>query len=142
MPAAQYILVPFESTNYNFFNANPKKLEDKLIPDSQISLKIAKKHLETSEMKDRIIREALAALNQYLATNADSIALPEMCISISGILRKFKKQCSNNTYRKTVQAFLELLQKHQDVIVAERSKIKDKSLRDAAKLTLQFSKQL
>jgi len=97
VPAAQYILVPFESTNYNFFNAKPKKLEEKLIPDSQISLKIAKKHLETSEMKDRIIREALAALNQYLATNADSIALPEMCISISGILRKFKKQSRNNT---------------------------------------------
>jgi nucleolar complex protein 2 len=111
VPAAQYILVPFESNNYNFFNAKPKKLEDKIIPDSLISLKIAKKHLETSEMKDRIIREALAALTQYLAISSDSIALPEMCISISGILRKFKKQSNNNTYRKSVQTFLELLQK-------------------------------
>jgi len=42
-------------------------------------------------MKDRIVREALAALTLYLSTNADSIAFPEMCISISVILRKFKK---------------------------------------------------
>jgi hypothetical protein len=70
------------------------------------------------------------------------MALPEMCISINVILRKFKKQCSNNTYRKSVQSFLELLQRHQEVITAERAKIKDKSLKDAPKLTLQFSKQL
>ena len=133
---------PFESVNYNFFNAKPKPLEDKVLPDSLVSLKISKKHLETSEMKDRIIREALAALTQYLSTNADSIAFLEMCLSVSVILRKFKQQCTNNTYRKSVQTFLELLQSHQDVIQAERAKIKDKSLKDAPKLTQQFSRQL
>ena len=102
VPAIQYIMVPFESVNQNFFNAKPKPLEDKVLPDSLVSLKISKKHLETSEMKDRILREAIAALTQYLATNADSIAFPEMCVSISVILRKFKQQCSNSTYRKLV----------------------------------------
>ena len=109
VPAIQYIMVPFESVNQNFFNVKPKPLEDKVLPDSLVSLKISKKHLETSEMKDRILREAIAALTQYLATNADSIAFPEMCVSISVILRKFKQQCSNSTYRKLVQTFLELL---------------------------------
>ena len=102
VPAIQYIMVPFESVNQNFFNVKPKPLEDKVLPDSLVSLKISKKHLETSEMKDRILREAIAALTQYLATNADSIAFPEMCVSISVILRKFKQQCSNSTYRKLV----------------------------------------
>ncbi len=60
----------FDSSNYNFFNAKPKKLEDKLIPDSLICLKVAKKHLETSEMKDRIIRETISALTHYYACNA------------------------------------------------------------------------
>lgn len=116
VPAAQHMLVPFESTNFNFFNARPKPLDDKIIPDSLVSLKIAKKHLETSEMKDRIIREALASLTQFLAINATSVALPEMCISICVILRKFKKQCSNTTYRKSVQSFLELLDRQIQVI--------------------------
>ncbi len=84
-------MAPFEPVNHNFFNAKPKPLEDKVLPDSLVSLKISKKHLETSEMKDRIIRDALAGLTQYLSINADSIAFPEMCLAVTVILRKFKQ---------------------------------------------------
>ena len=91
VPAAQFMLQPFEAVNYNFFNGKPKPLEDKIVPDSLISIKIAKKHLETQEIKDRIVRESLANLTRYLAANSTSVALPEMCVSIGVILRKYKK---------------------------------------------------
>jgi hypothetical protein len=60
----------FDSANLNFFNGKPKKLEDKLIPDTLVCLKIAKKHIDTSEMKDRIIRETITALTHYFAVNS------------------------------------------------------------------------
>jgi nucleolar complex protein 2 len=47
VPAAQYLMYPFDTVNYNFFNSKPKPLEEKMIPDSMVSLKIAKKHLPT-----------------------------------------------------------------------------------------------
>lgn len=102
MPAVQYILFPFEAVNYNYFNGRPKKLEDKVIPDSLVSLKIAKKHVDTQEMKDRIIKEALEALTHYYAANAGSLTFPELCISTGVILRKFKKGITNGSYRKSV----------------------------------------
>jgi hypothetical protein len=30
----------FDESNYNFFNAKPKKLEDKMLPDTLVCLKI------------------------------------------------------------------------------------------------------
>jgi hypothetical protein len=89
----------FDSVNYNYFNAKPKKLEDKLIPDSLVCLKIAKRHIETSEMKDRIIRESLTALTHYYAVNSSAISFPEIFIPASYVLRKFKKATGNNNYR-------------------------------------------
>ena len=113
-----------------------------MIPDSLVSLKIAKKHVDTQEMKDRIIREALEALTHYYAANAGSVAFPEMCISTCVILRQFKKNTKNSSYRKSVQSFLELLERNDKYVTAERLKIKDKSLREPAKITLQLGNQI
>ena len=113
-----------------------------MIPDSLVSLKIAKKHVDTQEMKDRIIREALEALTHYYAANAGSVAFPEMCISTGVILRQFKKNTKNSSYRKSVQSFLELLERNDKYVTAERLKIKDKSLREPAKITLQLGNQI
>jgi hypothetical protein len=70
VPTIQYIVAPFDSCNYNYFNAKPKPLQDKSIPDTLVALKFAKKHVDTQECKDRIIREAIGALTMYLAANS------------------------------------------------------------------------
>ena len=135
-------MYPFDTVNYNFLNAKPKPLDDKMIPDSMISLKIAKKHLPTQEMKDRIVRESVEALTNYFAANAHSLSFPELVVPAGVMLRKFKKNINNNVYRKNVTSLLELIKRNEDMIANERAKIKDKSLRDPAKLTQQFSVQV
>lgn len=100
VPAAQHMLSVFQESNYNYFNAKPKKLDDKTIPDTLICLKINKKHIDTSEMKDRIIKETISALTHYFAANAQSVALPEMMTPVRVILARFKKNCKNQNYRK------------------------------------------
>ena len=70
VPAMQYILSPFDASNYNYFNAKPRPLQDKSIPDTMIALKFAKKHVDTQECKDRIVKEAIEALTLYLAANS------------------------------------------------------------------------
>ena len=134
VPAVQYILYPFDSTNINYFNAKPKPLNDKSIPDTIISLKIAKKHVETQEMKDRIIKESIEAMTLYFAANSTSLSFPELFVPTGVMLRKFKKNTTNSNYRKMVQSFLELIKRHEDLVAQARGKIKDKSLREPAKL--------
>ena len=58
---------------------------------------------------------------------------------IAVLLRKFKKQASNNNYKKSVQSFLDLVTRHETYIAQLRSKIKDKSIQDPARLFQQFS---
>jgi hypothetical protein len=41
-----------------------------MIPDTLISLKIAKKHVDTSEMKDRVVMEAINNLTVYLTSKS------------------------------------------------------------------------
>lgn len=65
-----------------------------------------------------------------------------MLVSASVNLRKFKKSCKTSTYRQSVQTFLDLLQKNVDKVSEERAKLKDKSLREPAKLIQQFTMQL
>jgi hypothetical protein len=125
----------FDHSHYNYFNAKPKKLEDKMIPDTLICLKVSKKHLETSEFKDRLIRETIQALTHYYAVNASVICLPEMLVPVSIYLRKFKKNVKNSNYRQTVQSFLDVLDKSATVIQDARANLKDKSLKDPARLT-------
>lgn len=98
LPISQYILQIFEQ-NLNYFNQKPKPLADKQIPETLVSLKIAKKHIETSEMKDRILKESLEHLGHYYTANSRSYSFPELVIPASFILRKFKKNCSNSKYR-------------------------------------------
>ena len=116
MPAIQYILHPFDSTSMNYFNSKPKALQDKSIPDTLISLKIAKKHVETQEIKDRIIKEALEAMTLYFAANSTNLSFPEMFVPTGVMLRKFKKNINNSNYRKMVSSFLELIKRHEDVV--------------------------
>ena len=99
-----------------------------------ISLKVAKKHVDTQEIKDRIVKESIEALTLYFAANATSLSFPELFVPVGVMLRKFKKNTNNSNYRKMVQSFLELIQRHEDMIAHTRAKIKDKSLRDPAKL--------
>jgi hypothetical protein len=78
-----------------------------LIPETLVSIKIAKKHVDTSEMKERIIKETLDELLLYLCANSRSISFPEMAVPISMILRKFKKNSGNANYRKLVTTLLD-----------------------------------
>ena len=71
-----------------------------MIPDSLVSLKIAKKHMPTQEIKDRIVKETIEALTHYYAANAASLSFPELLIPTGVMLRKFKKNTTNGVYRK------------------------------------------
>jgi len=81
-----------------------------LIPETLVSLKIAKKHIDTSEMKDRIVTEALDELLLYFAANSRSVSFPEMTMGTCLVLRKFKKATKSSTYRNLVQSFLDHLE--------------------------------
>jgi hypothetical protein len=91
VPASQYILYPLDTSNLNFFNSKPKPLQDKAIPDTLVSLKLAKKHMNTQEAKDRIVKEIIESLTLYLAANGNSLAFPEIVVPVTVLLRKFKK---------------------------------------------------
>ena len=80
-------------------NQKSKPLEDKIIPETLISLKIAKKHIETSEMKDRIVQEALDELLLYYAANSRQIGFPEMIIGTTIVLKKFRKITKSSNYK-------------------------------------------
>lgn len=82
-----------------------------------MSLKIAKKHLNTFEMKDRIVKEIIEELSIYFANSSRHISFPEMVIPVGVVLRKFKKHTTNSGYRKIVAAFMDLMKKNEDLIV-------------------------
>jgi hypothetical protein len=88
-----------------------------MIPDTLISLKIAKKHLNTHEMKDRIVKEIIDELTIYYSNNSRQLSFPEIIIPLGVLLRKFKKNTTNSSYRKIVAAFLDLLKKNEDYII-------------------------
>lgn len=105
-----------------------------MIPETIVSLKIAKKHMETQEIKERIVKEALESLTLYLAANSAMLAFPEMMVPISVMLGKFKKATTNQVFRKSIQAFLEHVKRNEQVVAEARAKIKDKSMRDPVKV--------
>ncbi len=126
-------MYPFDWNNGNEYlnqQKNTKELMDKMIPETTVALKIAKKHMDTQEMKDRIVRETIEELTIYFAHNSRSMSYPEMIVPIGVILRKFKKNAKNNNYRKLVALFLELLNKNAEFIIKKRSAIKEKSLKN------------
>ena len=117
MPVAQYLLYPFDSAS-DFLNGKPKQLlQEKAIPDTLVSLKYAKKHAETADVKDRVVKEVIEELTIYYAANSRLISFPEATVPIGVLLRKFKKNTHNGNYRKIVAAFLDLLKKNEDFIV-------------------------
>jgi hypothetical protein len=120
VPIAQYLLYPFD-TSSDFLTSKPKPLQDKSVPDTLISLKFAKKHAETAEVKDRVVREVIEEMTIYQAANSRSIGFPETTVPIGVVLRKFKKQTHNGNYRKIVAAFLDLMKKNEDFIIAKRT---------------------
>ena len=95
-------MAPFDSVHTAYFNQKPKALQDKMIPETIVSLKIAKKHMETQEIKDRIVKEALESLTLYLAANSAMLAFPEMMVPITVMLGKFKKATTNQVFRKSI----------------------------------------
>lgn len=115
VPIAQYLLYPFDLQN-ELLNSKSKPLTDKSIPDTLVSLKIAKKHQDTQEMKDRIVKEILDELTIYYANNSRSLSFPEMVVPLGVLLRKFKKNTTNSGYRKTVAAFMDLIKKNEEFI--------------------------
>ena len=117
-------MYPFEQQSG--LSSKPKVLEDKLIPDTLVSLKIAKKHMETSEIKDRIVKEALEEILIYYAANSRNIGFPEMTIGIQVVLRKFKKNSGNSSYRNLITAFLNVLEENSKVIISKRAQVRDK----------------
>lgn len=119
MPLSHFILQPFESQP-TYFNQKPKALDDKMIPETVVSIKIAKKHVDTSEMKERIIKETLEELMLFLAANSRSVSFPEMAVPVCQILRKFKKGSSNANYRKLVTELLEKIDSNSEFIQLKR----------------------
>lgn len=103
-----------------------------------ISLKIAKKHADTIEMKDRIVREIIEELTIYYAHNSRVISFPELVIPIGVLLRKFKKHTPNSNYRKIIAAFMELLKKNEDFIIAKRNQLKERSLKNLQNMLNSF----
>ena len=140
VPVAQYILYPFDPCT-DFLNSKPKPLQDKSVPDTLISLKFAKKHAETAEVKDRIVRELIDELTIYYAANSRMIGFPEAVVPIGVVLRKFKKLTHNGNYRKIVAAFLDLLKKNEDFIISKRTAMREKSLKNISALLGSFDAQ-
>lgn len=108
VPCSQYLLSIFEH-HLSYFNSKSKALEDKMLPATSICLKISKKHIDTLEMKERIVRETCHALLEYYATQSLSVAFPELIVSSLTTLRKFKKGLTNPIFRKVVSDLLDKL---------------------------------
>lgn len=100
-----------------------------MIPETLVSIKIAKKHIDTGEMKDRIVRETLDELVLYLAANSSSASFPEMAVPAELVLRKFKKTLGNQNYKKMITQVLEAIQANSEFVKGKRTIffIKDKN---------------
>jgi hypothetical protein len=128
-PIVQYMLFPFESQGgQKYLNSKSKPSEDKIIPETAVSIKVAKKHEGTQEIKDRVVQETLEQLGLHLAANSRELFFPEMSVGIEICLRRFRKTCTNNVYRKSIQQLLEAIGANRDLITQKRSLLKQKQL--------------
>lgn len=135
------MLYPFDQSS-EFLNGKPKQLlQDKAVPDTLVSLKFAKKHAETAEVKDRVVKEVVEELTIYYAANSRMISFPEASVPIGVLLRKFKKNTHNGNYRKVVAAFLDLLKKNEDYIIQKRNQMRDKSIKNLSAMLSSFESQ-
>jgi len=120
VPCIQYLLPPFDS---DFLNGKTKVLTDKQVPEFQVSLKFAKKHVDTAELRDKVVQESLDELTIYLASLSHSISFPELTIPLGVHLRRFKKNTSNAAYRKIVSSFLDNLKLTEDLVIQKRKAV-------------------
>jgi hypothetical protein len=81
-------------------------------------------------------------LTIYFSNNSRQLSFPEIIIPLGVLLRKFKKNTTNSTYRKNVAAFLDLLKRNEDFIIQKRLQIKDKSLKNLVGLLKNFEMEL
>mmetsp|Transcript_7097 Transcript_7097/g.11957 ORF Transcript_7097/g.11957 Transcript_7097/m.11957 type:complete len:337 (-) Transcript_7097:6-1016(-) len=107
VPVAQYLLHILEQNSHYFFSKPKSALEDKMIPESAISIKIAKKHVDTPEMRDRIIQEVTECLVSFYSANSRSLGFPEMTIGTETALRKFRKGIHSQAQRQQLLQFIE-----------------------------------
>ncbi len=103
-----------------------------------MSLKFAKKHAETAEVKDRVVREIVEELTVYYAANSRMIGFPEMTVAIGVVLRRFKKLTHNGNYRKIVATFLDLLKKNEDYIIQKRTQMREKAIKNLSAMMGNF----
>lgn len=81
-----------------------------------------------------MVKEIIEAVTLYLAANEKCLAFPELVVPITVLMKKFKKNANSQIHKKAIQSFLDLTVRHETYVAQARSKIKDKSLRDPAKL--------
>mmetsp|Transcript_41919 Transcript_41919/g.64158 ORF Transcript_41919/g.64158 Transcript_41919/m.64158 type:complete len:113 (+) Transcript_41919:1560-1898(+) len=95
VPVSVYLLHILEH-NKKFLTRKAKhQLEDKMIPETLISIKVSKKHLDTVELRDRVFQEVIEAITIFYAANSRSLSFPEMQVSAQQFLRKLKKSAQS-----------------------------------------------
>lgn len=141
VPIAQYLLYVFDGSGDFLGKGKVQELKDKSVPDTLVSLKFAKKHAETGEVRDRVIKEVIEELTIYYAANSRTIGFPETVVPIGVVLRRFKKLTHNGNYRKIVAGFLDLLKRNEDVIVQKRSQMREKTVKNLGALISAFESQ-
>lgn len=84
--------------------------------------------MDTQDIKDRVVQETIEQLCLHLAANSRELYFPEMCVGLEISLRKFRKNCSNNNYRKSIQQLLEAMSANRELIVQKRNLLKQRQL--------------
>ncbi len=130
VPIAQYLLYVFDGSSDFLVAGKVQELKDKAVPDTLVSLKFAKKHADTLEVRDRIVKEVIEELTIYYAANSRNIGFPEATVPLGVVLRKFKKLTHNGNYRKIVASFLDLLKRNEDLVVQKRSQMREKAIKN------------
>lgn len=117
-------MYPFD-TSTEYFNKKGKVMDDKTVPEFLVSLKISKKHIDTAEMRDKIMREAIDELILYFSLMSRNVTFPEYFVPIGVFFRKFKKNCQNPSYCKIIGNLLETIRQNEDLVLKKRSEIKN-----------------
>lgn len=122
---------PFDQVNYTFFSAKDLKSAPVQIQDCWKF-----ENLNTTEVRDLIVKECVEALIHHFALQCGSIGFPELVIPAQMMVERFKK---NTNVRKQPQQLLDLFRRNEDEVAVARSQIREKSLRDPSKILQQFT---
>jgi hypothetical protein len=124
-------MYPFDQVNYEYFNVKDLKS----VPDSVKPNSYKFERLHTMEVRDAILKDCSESLVRQLASFCAKIAFPEMVFPVQMMLERFKQ---NTLHRKQAQYVLDLIHRNELEIAAQRSTVKDKSLKDPIKVVEQF----